>query len=164
MSSNQEPAHDAAARNQARIVPTIRELTGDESRALLARNNVGRIAFSLDDRVDIQPIHYVSDDNWLYGRTNHGSKFTTLARHAWCAFEVDEVRGVFDWDSVVVKGHMELLDPQLGSPDSYSRGLELMRSLVAATFTEADPVPQRSILFRLHVSELTGRAARMGRP
>jgi len=162
MGSNEQPAHDTAARDQERVVPTIRELTGDESRALLARNNVGRIAFSLDDRVDIQPIHYVSDDNWLYGRTNHGSKFTTLARHAWCAFEVDEVRGVFDWDSVVVKGHMELLDPQLGSPDSYARGLELMRSLVATTFTEADPVPQRSILFRLHVSELTGRAARVG--
>jgi nitroimidazol reductase NimA-like FMN-containing flavoprotein (pyridoxamine 5'-phosphate oxidase superfamily) len=161
MSIEKEPAHDSLARERAPTTPIIRELTADESRALLARNHVGRIAFALEARVDIHPIHYVADENWLYGRTNHGSKFSTLARHAWCAFEVDEVRGVFDWDSVVVKGHLELLDPELGSPDSYARGLALMRALVPATFTDGDPVPQRSILFRLHVTELTGRAARM---
>ncbi|MDQ6827693.1 MAG: pyridoxamine 5'-phosphate oxidase family protein, partial [Gemmatimonadota bacterium] len=134
----------------------------DESRALLARHHVGRIAFSFHDRVDIQPIHYVFDDQWLYGRTSPGTKFATLAHHPWCAFEVDEVRDLFDWDSVVVKGHVELLDPEITSSDACDRALELMRTLVPATFTERDPAPHRSILFRIHLSELTGRSARLG--
>jgi hypothetical protein len=140
--------------------PAFRDLTADESRAILERHHVGRIAFSFHDRVDIQPIHYVFKDNWLYGRTNRGNKFATLAHNPWCAFEVDEIRGVFDWDSVVVKGHLELLDPELGSQDAYALGLELMREIVPETFRDGDPVPHRLILFRIHASEVTGRSAR----
>jgi nitroimidazol reductase NimA-like FMN-containing flavoprotein (pyridoxamine 5'-phosphate oxidase superfamily) len=138
----------------------FRDLTSEESRAILERHHVGRIAFSFHDRVDIQPIHYVFKDNWLYGRTSRGSKFSTLAHNPWCAFEVDEIRGLFDWDSVVVKGHLELLDPELASQDAYARGLELMRDIVPETFRDGDPVPNRSILFRFHASEVTGRSAR----
>ena len=139
--------------------PAFRELSSEQSRAMLERHHVGRIAFSFHDRVDIQPIHYVYKDNWLYGRTSRGSKFATLAHNPWCAFEVDEIRGLFDWDSVVVKGHLELLDPELGSPDAYALGLALMRDIVPETFRDRDPVPQRSILFRVHASEVTGRCA-----
>lgn len=142
------------------VTPVIRELSREEANALLERHRVGRIAYSFHDRVDIQPIHYATAGDWLYGRTSPGSKFLTLAHNPWCAFEVDEVRGVFDWDSVVVKGHVELLDPQTASQDAYERGLHLMRDLIAETFLGHDPVPQRSILFRLHASEVTGRSAR----
>jgi nitroimidazol reductase NimA-like FMN-containing flavoprotein (pyridoxamine 5'-phosphate oxidase superfamily) len=158
MSEKAKPANTSTGR----VFPIIRELTADESRALLRRRVVGRIAFALNDRVEIQPIHYVFDDKWLYGRTSHGTKFATLARDSWCAFEVDEVRDLFDWDSVVVKGQLELLDPELGSPDAYTRGLELMRSLVPEALTVTDPAPHRTILFRVHVKEMTGRAARPG--
>jgi hypothetical protein len=140
--------------------PTLRDLTSDESRTMLERHNVGRIAFAFHDRVDIQPIHYVFKDNWLYGRTGRGHKFGTLTHNPWCAFEVDDVRGLFDWDSVVVKGHIEILDPESGSQDAYAWGLELMRTPVTDTFGDFDPVPHRSILFRLHASEVTGRSAR----
>ena len=143
--------------------PAIRELAREEVTSLLARHHVGRIAYSFHDRVDIQPIHYVLDGSWLYGRTSPGSKFATLAHNPWCAFEVDEVRGLFDWDSVVVKGHLELLDPETASADAYDLGLRLMRDLIAETFLERDPVPHRSILFRLHTSEMTGRSARPSR-
>jgi uncharacterized protein len=144
--------------------PTFRELTDDESRALLGRHNVGRIAFSFHDRVDIQPIHFVVSGSWIYGRTSRGSKYLTLAHNPWCAFEVDEVRDLFDWDSVVVKGHLELLDPELGSEDAYEEGLRLMRTLVPGTFSAVDPVPDRLILFRVHMSELSGRSARPAPP
>ena len=84
--------------------PVIRALKSDEAQALLARNSVGRIAFSHRDRVDIEPIHYVYAAPWIYGRTSQGAKLLTLAHNQWCAFETDEVHGMFDWESVVVKG------------------------------------------------------------
>ena len=62
------------------------ELDERSSRAFLARNHVGRIAYSLHDQIDIQPIHYVYDDQWLVGRTQIGSKLATLSHHPWCAF------------------------------------------------------------------------------
>ncbi|MGE5728840.1 MAG: pyridoxamine 5'-phosphate oxidase family protein, partial [Gemmatimonas sp.] len=145
------------------ITTAFRDLPPAECRALLERHNVGRIAYSFHDRVDVQPIHYAVSGDWLYGRTSRGEKFLTLAHNPWCAFEVDEVRDLFDWDSVVVKGHLELLDPELASPDAYEQGLKLMSALVPGSFTQIDPVPHRLVLFRVHLSEITGRSARPAR-
>jgi nitroimidazol reductase NimA-like FMN-containing flavoprotein (pyridoxamine 5'-phosphate oxidase superfamily) len=81
--------------------PTFRELSATEMHELLARNHVGRIAYSFHDRVDIEPISYVFADDAFYMRTEPGSKLATLAHAPWAAFEVDEIRGPFDWRSVV---------------------------------------------------------------
>ena len=56
--------------------PTIREMTRPEIDALLARNHVGRMAFASGNRIDIEPIHYVYANGWLYGRTSPGRKRT----------------------------------------------------------------------------------------
>jgi len=140
--------------------PQFRELTGKQCLALLARNQVGRIAFTLHDRVDIEPIGYVQDGDWLFGRTSVGTKLATLLHHPWCAFEIDTVRGMFDWDSVVVKGTFYILDPEEGSPDTYGRAHTLLRELVPGTFSAHDPTPHRDILFGIFMHELTGRSAR----
>ena len=82
-----------------KVAPRFSDLSEANARALLARNHIGRLAFSYRDRVDIQPIHYVYDQEWLFGRTGMGSKLVMLAHHPWCAFEVDEVHGPFHWRS-----------------------------------------------------------------
>ncbi|GAC1515910.1 MAG: hypothetical protein NVS1B4_08380 [Gemmatimonadaceae bacterium] len=136
--------------------PTIRELKGDEAQLLLVRNRVGRIAFSFHDRVDIEPIHYVYDAPWIFGRTSAGAKMLTLAHNQWCAFETDEVRGLFEWESVVVKGPCT---PR-GSPFAgwdYDRALDALRRLLPSTLTDDDPTPHRDIVFGLHASEISGR-------
>ena len=139
--------------------PTIRELSAEESRTLLGEKNVGRIAFTLHDRVDLEPINYGNDGEWIFGRTSAGSKLAKLLHHPWCAFEIDEVHGLFDWTSVVVKGTFYLLDPELGSPDVYRRAEQLLRKLVPGSFSAHDPAPYRDIVFGIWVHEITGRAS-----
>ncbi|MDP9203605.1 MAG: pyridoxamine 5'-phosphate oxidase family protein [Gemmatimonadota bacterium] len=144
--------------------PRIRELTRAEIDALLARNNVGRIAYAFKDRVDIEPINYVYKDGWVYCRTSEGSKFETIEHHRWVAFEVDEVQGLFDWQSVVVRGSTYVLRGD--SPDderkAFTPGLELLKQLMPGTLEGAgnDPVPFRQIVFRIHLDEVTGREAK----
>ena len=60
-------------------------------------------------RVDIEPLHYVYEAPWMFGRTSTGAKLLTLSHNQWCAFETDDVRGMFDWESVVVKGPFSTL-------------------------------------------------------
>jgi nitroimidazol reductase NimA-like FMN-containing flavoprotein (pyridoxamine 5'-phosphate oxidase superfamily) len=139
--------------------PVFSTLEEVDARSLLARHHVGRLAYSLRDRVDIEPVHYVYDGDWIFGRTSMGAKLATLAHRPWCAFEVDEVHGPFDWMSVVVKGSFHLLDPEGGSPDAYGRALDLVSALVPETFSANDPAPHRSILFGIYVNEITGRSA-----
>jgi hypothetical protein len=136
--------------------PTIRALRGDEAQALLVRNQVGRLAFSLHDRVDVEPIHYVYDAPWIFGRTSAGAKLLTLAHNQWCAFETDEVRGMFDWQSVVVKGPFSPRHSPFANWD-YDRALLALRRLLPSTLTDDDPTPHRDIVFGVHASEIHGR-------
>ena len=141
--------------------PTFRELTRAECDALLERNRVGRIAFTFRDRVDIEPVHYVYAKGWLHGRTSLGTKLATLRHHPWIAFEVDETKGLYDWRSVIVHGVVHIPDRD-GSPsdgEAYESTLGLMRKLEPLAWQPGDPTPQREVLFRIHVDEVSGRVA-----
>ena len=140
--------------------PQFRDLTTKESQLLLASQHVGRLAFTQHDRVDIEPINYVIDGEWIFGRTSKGTKLATLLHHPWCAFETDEVRDLFDWSSVVVKGTFYLLDPEIGSPDTYRRAEQLLGALVPGTFSAKDPTPHRDVVFGIFIREISGRTAR----
>lgn len=140
----------------------FRELSRDETEALLSRNKVGRLAFSVHDRVDIQPIHYVYERGWIYGRTSEGEKITTLEHNRWVAFEVDEVEDIFNWRSVVVHGSFWKLHPR-GSPHAeelWTHAVDLVSRIVPGALTERDPVAFRHALFRIAVSDASGREAR----
>jgi nitroimidazol reductase NimA-like FMN-containing flavoprotein (pyridoxamine 5'-phosphate oxidase superfamily) len=144
--------------------PLFHTMTDEECRAVLRRNHVGRLAFSFRDRVDIQPLHYVLEGEWLYGRTSEGAKLLTIAHHQWVAFEVDEIHGLFDWTSVVVHGAFTRLDDnaRTSNHESEARGIELLRTLVPDTFTDDDPVAFRRVVFRIALTEMTGRRASQG--
>ena len=136
----------------------FRRLSLAESHAFLDRNHVGRVAFSLHDRVDIQPINYVSEGDWIFGRTSEGTKLSTLLHHPWCAFEVDEVRGLYDWTSVVVKGAFSVLDPKIGSLHTYQRAQALLKRLVPPSAPGGDPASHRNVVFGIFAPEVSGRA------
>jgi nitroimidazol reductase NimA-like FMN-containing flavoprotein (pyridoxamine 5'-phosphate oxidase superfamily) len=141
--------------------PTFRELGSDECVEVLRRNHYGRIAFTQDDRVDVEPIHYVLEGEWLYLRTSPGSKVASLRHEPWVAFEVDEVRAPFDWTSVVVKGTVYFISgvPGADDPELFDRALKVLRRLAPETMTPSDPTPSRNVILRISLNELHGRAS-----
>jgi uncharacterized protein len=149
--------------------PTFRELDVSEATELLARNHVGRIAYSFHDRVDIEPISYVFADSAIYMRTAPGSKLATLAHAPWVAFEVDEVKGPFDWRSVVAHGTIYPV-PDAGSSgahEAYQVAVQRLREIMPGALSDDDPVPSRRVVLKLHLDTITGREARSssgGRP
>lgn len=147
------------------LAPTIRELGPEEADALLRAHRVGRIAYAWHDRVDIEPIHYVYEDGRIYARTSEGAKLLTLRHSPWVAFEVDEVRGLYDWRSVVAHGTVYPLHAD-GTPTeraTYARAVELLRALEPATLGAGDPVPWRTVVFEIAVDRMSGREARSAR-
>ncbi|HET8654945.1 MAG TPA: pyridoxamine 5'-phosphate oxidase family protein [Longimicrobiaceae bacterium] len=147
---------------KASEAPSFHELDRSEIDEILTRNHVGRIAYARGNRVDIEPIHYVHSNGWVYGRTSPGRKVETTGESWWpVAFEVDEVEGLFRWRSVVVHGGFYVIDP--GGPEwereEYERAVRLLRVLIPETGAEGDPVPFRTVLFRIAVQEATGREA-----
>jgi nitroimidazol reductase NimA-like FMN-containing flavoprotein (pyridoxamine 5'-phosphate oxidase superfamily) len=141
--------------------PIFRSLERPEVEVVLARNVVARLAYSFHDRVDVEPIHYAWDDGVLFGRLGPGTKLRTLLHHPWVALEVDEVRGLYSWCSVVAKGTVYFLEDD-GPPMAraeYARAVKALQRLDPRFFTDADPVPERGAIFRVQATEFSGREA-----
>ncbi len=143
------------------------DLRRGEIDAILERNHVGRLAYLSHDEVDIEPIHYVYQLGWIYGRTSKGAKLDALMHRPRVAFEVGEVRGIIDWRSVVIVGNVEFLNPvpmPLMAPDdmaahedpAFLQGVSLLRTLVPESLMAGDPAPYRYNAFRIHVDEVSG--------
>jgi nitroimidazol reductase NimA-like FMN-containing flavoprotein (pyridoxamine 5'-phosphate oxidase superfamily) len=141
--------------------PTFSTLDRPAIDHLLARQHVARIAYAHRDRVDIEPIHVVCRDGWLYLRTQPGTKLATLRHNPWVAVELDEIDGLFDWASVVVRGRLTLLEdgPHDDARQRYATAVEALRGLVPTAFTSDDPTPERTVIGALYLDEVEGRAA-----
>jgi hypothetical protein len=127
--------------------------------SILRRNNIGRIAFALQDRVSVLPVQYVYDDGWIYGRTASGARIRVLLLNRRVAFEVDEHTQLFDWQSVVVRGPLYLIDAGASPAErsTYAKAVALIGRLVPPAVTSSDPIPFRDELFRIRAVEISGR-------
>jgi|GEM_PF-276754 len=142
--------------------PRFRPLRPREMQEVLRRNSVGRLAYADGDgQLSIEPVHYVFADDVVYGRTSSGSKLQALWERPALVFEVDEIDGPFEWRSVVAHGtfHRVPDGPTLEARSRWQEAVDRLRRLDPRVLTPDDPTPDRTVLFRIPVSELTGRMA-----
>ena len=142
-------------------LPVFKTLNQAQSEAVLVRSDVGRIAFTVDSRVQILPIHYVYRNGWIYGRT---AAAAFLPANASVAFQVDEMYAGKEWRSVVVEGRLDLVQSE--SPEktqsAYRSALMQLRRIVRPEPTATPPVLLHDQLFAIRASEITGRASLPG--
>jgi len=137
----------------------FRELERSDIDALLARHHVGRLIYGWGGRVDVRPVHYVYEGGTIYGRTSHGAKFIDLeSLPAEVVFEIDEVESLFHWRSVIIRGNLSLVTPDVLPGSEWDRAVGVLRGLYRGAFSAEDPVPDRTVLFRISIDEATGRA------
>src|SRR5215216_3329954 len=103
--AREQPWRDLPARDKSGgSVHVSLVLTTADCHELLERNHIGRLAFTHAGGIDIEPLGYAFNGTWLFMRSAYGSKLEALAHNPFVAFQVDEVKGPFDWRSVVVHG------------------------------------------------------------
>lgn len=137
------------------LAPLFDELSREDCERLLERTHVGRLAFALHDVVDVVPLGYHFENGWVYGRTSPGGKLTTLDRNRRVAFEVDEVGGQYEWQSVVLHGSFYLLDP---ASDAETK--TKLKRFFPDAFSGNDPVSFRNQFFGISIEEMSGRRAK----
>ena len=141
--------------------PAFSAMSEPECEDLLQRNHVGRLCFINDGQPDIEPVHYVRGDGWIFLRSAMGTKIEAFAHRPYVAFEIDEINDTFDWRSVVARGTIYVLTLDGGHVEkrALERAVEALRSFVPETLTDEDPTPTRQIVYGIHVDRLTGRMA-----
>ncbi len=144
----------------------IGKLSDSEIEAVLAGNLVGRIGCHADGVTYVVPVSYAYDGEFIYVRTQEGMKIDMLRKNPELCFQVDILKNMANWKSVVVWGRFEeLKEPEL-------RGAALQKLVDRITpavtgrnvrfyeewpFSPADPGSLPGLVFRIHLKEKTGR-------
>lgn len=89
----------------------VKEMTPDECWHLLRHAELGRLALSVRDDVDIFPVNFAVSDGVIYFRTSPGSKLAELTANPRVALEADRYDDI-SAASVIVKGTAERVESQ----------------------------------------------------
>jgi nitroimidazol reductase NimA-like FMN-containing flavoprotein (pyridoxamine 5'-phosphate oxidase superfamily) len=145
--------------------PSFRTLERAEADAILLRNTVGRLVYPRRNAMEVEPVHYVFAEGWLWGRGTFGHRWETPGESSFrwwpVTFAVDEVEDPTRWRSVTVRGGLQPVEhpEEGGDPAVWSRASELARRSFPASVGYAGALPLRGTLFRVSVQEAVGRAA-----
>jgi nitroimidazol reductase NimA-like FMN-containing flavoprotein (pyridoxamine 5'-phosphate oxidase superfamily) len=128
--------------------PRVRRLDAAECWRRLRGHRLGRIAFVVDGRVEIQPMHYVVQERRIVMRTTAEARLVVL-RHRSVPFEIDGEDPRRVW-SVVARGDVVRSDDRVVLAVQREPGL---RAWVA------DGDEDRDVLAVLAVTEVSGLEA-----
>lgn len=89
----------------------IRQLSLTEIDDLLRKQIVGRIGCYYQNEVYIIPMSYAYDAEYFYCHSYEGKKVEMMRKNPKVCFQVDEMKDMGKWESVIVSGDFEeLLD------------------------------------------------------
>ena len=133
---------------------------------LLKNGSVGRIGCCADGEPYITPISYAYDGTYIYCHTNEGKKTAMLRKNPRVCFEVDEMRDMANWKSVIVQGTFEELKDwkkrNAAMQTLLNRYLPMISSITTHLgehwpFHPNDTNDIKGIVFRIAIKEKTGR-------
>lgn len=137
-------------------------LSEDQIEDVLRTATIGRIGCRDGDSVYVVPISFVYADGCAYGHSAEGRKLTLMRSMPQVCLEVDDVRGLSDWRSVIAQGMFE----ELHGNDART-ALDLLANRFAPLGTRPEPgTPPPShgysthmppLLFRIRLLSTTGR-------
>lgn len=127
---------------------------------------VGRIATHADGETYIVPISYAYDGQFIYCHTNEGKKINMMRKNPKVCFEVDELKNMGNWKSVITHGVFEELknkeERNAAMHILLNRNLPLISSVTTHLgeqwpFEPTDISEIKGIVFRIRITEKTGR-------
>lgn len=141
-------------------------LRSQQVEELLKNQIVGRIGCHADGETYIVPISYAYDGTYIYCHTQEGKKIDMIRKNKRVCFEVDEMKDMANWKSVVVQGEFqELTDPQqrnAAMKTLLNRYFPIVSSVTIHLgkhwpFYSDDTADINGIVFRIAVKEKSGR-------
>lgn len=83
------------------------KLEQPEIEALLSRQITGRLGCHANGTTYIVPVNYVYKNGIIYAHSGPGKKIEMMRQNPEVCFEVDEIKNIFSWKSVIVWGKFE---------------------------------------------------------
>lgn len=133
---------------------------------LLKTQIVGRIGCYSDGETYVVPISYAYDGSYIYCHTHEGKKAAMMRKNPNVCFEIDELKDMANWKSVIVQGVFEELkekhERNVAMQTLLGRYLPIMSSVTTHLgehwpFQPDDTTEIKGLVFRIKVIQKTGR-------
>jgi nitroimidazol reductase NimA-like FMN-containing flavoprotein (pyridoxamine 5'-phosphate oxidase superfamily) len=85
----------------------LRELNDTQIETLLKEQLIGRIGCHSDNVTYIVPVNYVYDGENIYCHSTKGMKIDMMRENPSVCFEVDSIKDMTNWESVIAWGKFE---------------------------------------------------------
>ena len=147
----------------------IRQLSSTEIDDLLRKQIVGRIGCTYENEVYIIPMSYAYDGEYVYCHSYEGKKIEIMRKNPKVCFQVDEMKNMGNWKSVIAWGDFVELNDQKERNKALKillqRPLPIISSITthlgktwpftSPTEEELNSIP--GILFKVFIKEKTGK-------
>lgn len=144
----------------------IGKLNDQQVEEMLFSHIVGRIGCNADGKTYVVPISYAYDGNCIYAHTRDGMKIRMMRQNPAVCFEVDELKDIANWKSVITWGTYEELTDLEDRKAALKALVDRMLPLVTSQTMHLgpqSPFPPKDlntiagIVFRIRLSTKTGR-------
>ena len=137
-----------------------------EIEVVLRHQIVGRIGCHAEGMTYVVPISYAYDGVYIYGHTREGMKINIMRKNPQVCFEVDQMKDMANWKSVIVWGTYEELSEKTERTKALVSLIDRILPLVSSEtvhlsahwpFIADDISTINGIVFRIRLKEKTGR-------
>jgi uncharacterized protein len=144
----------------------IQKLNGQEIEELLSKNVVGHIGCHANGLTYVVPISYAYDGQFIYCHTKEGLKVGLMRKNPSVCFQVDELKDIANWKSVIVQGTFEELKDEASRAAGLKKLVDRILPIVTSQTMHLSPefpfVPDhvnsiKGLVFRISPHEKTGR-------
>lgn len=144
----------------------IGELSPPQIERVLHEQVIGRIGCHARGRTYVVPVTYAYDEGSILTHTGEGLKVQMMRENPEVCFEVEDLRHLPRWSSVVIQGRYEELHGEAAASalerlmarlQASPPGMSEMPWQGAGVFAPDGQVPRPEVMFRIAILEKTGR-------
>jgi len=142
-------------------------LTEEQIEELLTRQVTGRIGCHADGETYIVPINYVYRNGSVYAHSGPGKKIDMLHKNPKVCFQIDDIRELSSWKSVIAWGTFEVIQER----KEIQQAMQALISHIMPAMGKMDGNPSHGItddessigstvnliLYKIHLDKKTGR-------
>lgn len=132
----------------------IEKLSNEQIEDVLKQNIVGRIGCCIGNKVYVVPVNYVYDGQSIIAHSPEGKKIRMMRKNPDVCFEVDEMKDITHWQSVIVWGTYQ----ELFSERERYHAMQLFVDKMMHMKTKRNTDPVSITAANEHVHLATGKA------
>ncbi len=146
----------------------IGKLTNEQIEKVLRGNILGHIGCNDGTKTYVVPVNYVYDGKFIIGHSMEGMKINMMRNNPMVCFEVDEMKSLTNWKSVIAWGEYQEL---IAERDRYYAMKLFVDKMMHAKISNADiPIETseksvhsfssesiKPVIYRIVITEKTGR-------